>query len=129
MQTDRHFLKNVLFIITYTVVLITFCARFSAFWKIMCGAVQVCFPFILGGCIAFTLNVLMCVLERWLSGWIKEKHLRRALALADTLLLVITVLLLVLQLVVPELGKSANLLLIRLPELYEKLQKIGRAHV
>lgn len=122
MQADRRFLKNVLLIITYTVVLITFCARFSAFWKLVCVAVQVCFPFILGGCMAFTLNVLMCVLECRLSGCIQKKHLRRALALAGTLLLVITALLLVLQLVVPELGKSANLLLVRLPEIYEKLQ-------
>lgn len=122
MQTDRRFLKNVLLIITYTVVFVTFCARFSAFWRIVCIAVQVCFPFILGGCMAFALNVLMCVLEQGLSSWIQKKHLRRALALASTLLLLITVLLLVLKLVIPELGKSANLLLMKLPELYEKLQ-------
>lgn len=122
MQENRRLLKSVLWIITYTVVLITFCVHFSAVWKLVCLIVQVCFPFILGGGIAFTLNVLMCVLESGLSGWIKEKHLRRALALASTLLLVITLIVLVLCLIVPELGKSANLLLARLPELYERAQ-------
>lgn len=122
MQENRHLLKSILLIITYTVVLITFCVHFSAVWKLVCLIVQVCFPFILGGGIAFALNVLMCVLEGGLSGWIKEKHLRRALALASTLLLVITLIVLVLYLIVPELGKSANLLLTRLPELYEKVQ-------
>lgn len=122
MQADRRFLKRVFLIITYTVVLITLCVRISVCWRVLCGTVRVCFPFVLGGGMAFTLNVLMCVLERWLSGCIREKHLRRALALAGTLLLVITIFILMLQLVVPELGKSANLLLTRLPVLYEKLR-------
>lgn len=109
MELNRDNLKKILGIIAFTVLL------YAAFqrWEMIAAGLQTLFgyvfPFVLGGCVAFVLNVPMRFIEiRIIEKWIKDpkNYLyknRRAISLVITLILVAGVLFFVFFQVVPAL--------------------------
>lgn len=85
-------------------------------------------PFIVGGAIAFILNVPMRAIERWLKG-IKKPGLRRGLAILLTLVAVILVLLGVVYLLVPQLTQTVESLIARLPGFFNRLYEQFMAYL
>ena len=75
-------------------------------------------PFVVGGGIAFVLNVPVRWMERMLK-FIKKPVLRRIVAVVLTVLLVALILFLVIQLLVPQLARTFRSLGFRLPLFFE----------
>lgn len=109
MELNRDNLKKILGIIAFTVLLYAALQR----WEMIAAGLQTAFgyvfPFVLGACMAFVLNVPMRFIEiRIIEKWIKDpkNYLyknRRAISLVITLILVAGVLFFVFFQVVPAL--------------------------
>ena len=80
-------------------------------------------PFVIGAAIAFALNVPMRSIEKWLRK-IEKSALRRACAIVLTLLAVIAVLFVVVQLIVPQIGKTVETLISELPGFFNRCKEI-----
>lgn len=116
MEKEKKDIKKILLIITFAIVLYWILQNISLLIYIFQLAVGLLFPFLLGGCIAFILNVPMQAIEKFLfrpsaNGQYKiKKGLRRILSMLLTIFLVLTVIFVVMFLVVPEMGKSVGIL-------------------
>jgi len=80
-------------------------------------------PYVSGAAIAFALNVPMRSIEKWLRK-IEKSALRRACAIVLTLLAVIAVLFVVVQLIVPQIGKTVETLISELPGFFNRCKEI-----
>lgn len=108
MELNKNNMKKILQIITFTVILCALLINFSQVIKWAGLVFRVCYPFILGGAIAFCLNLPMRFFEEKLFGeeqsrGKKAKTLARPVSLLLTLLCLIGVIALVIGVVVPSL--------------------------
>ncbi len=123
---DKKQTKNILLIITYTL-LLTF-ILFQHTKVVMIGKyiISVIFPFIVGGCIAFILSVPLNCIERKLFSKAKSKFMlkaKRPLSILITLVAVVGVIGVVLFLVIPEIGRTISILIDSLSVFPEKVLK------
>lgn len=116
MELNKKNIRILLGIITFTVLLTTICMNLSAVFKAVTTVSSVMIPFIIGGCMAFILNVPMTSLENKVLKNIKKEGFRRALALIMTITLVLLVLLLVVSLVIPRITESLAALIQQVPD-------------
>lgn len=97
-------------LITFTVLLLVGVQRFDVVLATLGGVWGIFFPFVLGGAIAFLLNVPMHFLENRLFGEEKDKKwkkkLARPLSLVLSIILVVAVISIVIFVVVPELSAT-----------------------
>lgn len=110
MDLNRENMKKLMLLITFAVVILVGIQKLD----VVLGAVffvwGILFPLVLGGIIAFILNVPMAALERFLfrkkeeAGHKWQKKLARPVSLVLSILLVLALLVLVIFVVVPELG-------------------------
>lgn len=101
--------KNALFVVTYTLLLAFVLFRFEKIEYGVSFMISVFLPFILGGALAFILNVPMSFIERVLFDRFDNKFInkiKRTLSIILTLTLVTGVIGLVMFVVVPELGNT-----------------------
>lgn len=81
------------------------------------------FPFILGGAIAFVINVPMNKIEGWLFGRTdKLKKQRRAISFLITLALVVGVIIVALYIVIPQLAETMMSIARTMPAAFEATQ-------
>lgn len=110
MKLTNENMKKILLLITFTVALILFVIRLDFIISSLGLIVSVFRPFIIGGIIAFILNVPMIAIENKLFGGRplpqKKKTRARIISLLLSILLVIAILVLAVLWVVPELGRS-----------------------
>ena len=71
-------------------------------------------PFIIGGAIAFIINIPMSFFEKHM-GWIKIKVIRRILAIILSIAIVSLIIYLIINLIVPELASIINMLITNVP--------------
>ena len=95
----------------------------AAWWLInnmtVLGAVlskvtNILLPFIIGGAIAFIINIPMSFFEKHM-GWIKIKALRRLIAIILSVAIVSLIIYLIINLIVPELASIINMLITNVP--------------
>lgn len=115
MELNKENMKKIRWLIAFAVLLYLGVQNFSVvlkYVKILWGLVL---PFVIGGAMAFVLNVPMAFLERHLFGKAKKKESKKAKAatrmarpvsLILSVILVILVVLVVVLVVAPELGKT-----------------------
>ena len=77
-------------------------------------------PFVLGGVLAFILNVPMRAIESWIK-FVKSEKLRRILAILLTVAAIALVLAGVVMLVVPQIEETISLLLAQLPGFFDRV--------
>lgn len=110
MNLDRENMKKLMFLITFTVILLVGVQRLDVVLGTLNVVAEIFFPFMLGGAIAFFLNVPMSFLERILFGTDRDKKwkksLARPLSLLLTIILVLAVIVLVIFVVVPKLSST-----------------------
>lgn len=110
MNLDRENMKKIMLLITFTVLLLVGVQRFDVVLATLGGVWGIFFPFVLGGAIAFLLNVPMHFLENRLFGEEKDKKwkkkLARPLSLVLSIILVVAVISIVIFVVVPELSAT-----------------------
>ena len=95
-------------LIVFTILILVGLQRFDQILNVVGVLWQITFPFVLGAAMAFILNVPMNFLERVFFSRQDGKKARfsRAISLVGALLIVILIIYLVVQVVVPELGKT-----------------------
>ena len=112
MEFNQKYIKTLLGLVAFGVLLFWALQNLSLLGRI-CGPVfSLILPFLLGGCIAFILNVPMRKIESLLfrkSGKIADK-IKRPVSLVLTLLLLVALIAVIFGLVIPELGSSFVLL-------------------
>lgn len=118
MNIKKKTLIKVFFVVAACIVLYWFLhetERVRNLWQL---TKNVFGPFVVGGGIAFVLNVPVRWMERLLK-FIKKPVLRRVVAVVLTVLLVALILVLIIQLLVPQLARTFRSLGIRLPLFFE----------
>ncbi len=115
MELNKKNIRIILGIITFTVLLATICMNLSVVIKAAATVGNVMIPFMIGGCMAFILNVPMTSLESKVLKNMKNAGFKRVLALIMTIALVLLVLLLVVSLVIPRITESLATLIQQVP--------------
>lgn len=118
--------KNILFIVFAGILFYVGLQNISGILGFAQAGIGLLFPFVLGGAIAFILNVPMKNIEIRLFGKnkkIKSHGLKRSISFLITLLFVICIVLLVMLVVIPELIRTCNSLVKQVPRAYEEVRK------
>ena len=127
MNLDRENMKKLMFLITFTVILLVGVQRLDVVLGTLDVLVAIFFPFVFGGAVAFFLNVPMAFLERLLFGTERKekwkRKLARPLSLLLTVVLVIAVIVLVIFVVVPELSSTVTNLALQIEAAIPKAQE------
>lgn len=113
MDLNKHTMKKLLALITFTVVLCAALMNFSALLTWMSFVISVLFPFLLGSAIAFCLNIPMRFFERKLfterrgkKPGQKPSRIARPLSLILTLLCMVGIFALVIGVLFPQLAST-----------------------
>lgn len=128
MQLDRKTMKKLALLIAFGIVLFLGLSKVSGILSVILWILRLFYPFILGLCIAFVLNIPMRFLERVLffrkgttpKGWKKSAH--RPLSLVLTLLLVFGIIAAILLLIIPELARTLISLANQIPQALIEIQ-------
>lgn len=131
MELNKSNMKKIMFLIVFTVLVLAGIMNLPVVWKYIALLFHMIFPFILGGAIAFIINIPMRCIERNLfqrGKWKNNKRVRKAarpLSLVIALILVIAVILLVFFVVVPQLGDTVVELSYDIRRFWPKVQAWG----
>lgn len=112
MKLDKETMKKLRELILFTIIILIALANYLLIFQAIRFVFGIIFPFLLGGAIAFVLNVPMSFFEELIFGnkYLKDKKvakkLARPLSLILTIAVVIGVVVLVMFVVIPELGKT-----------------------
>lgn len=112
MNLNKENLQKIRGLILFTIVVLVALWKYSLVLGALGFVLKILFPFLLGGAIAFILNVPMHFLEHKLfcnkriEGRKWSKRLARPLSLTLTILIVLGVIMLVIFVVVPKLGST-----------------------
>lgn len=116
--------KNPYGLLAFAIVLIWALWNYSASLNLLGGLYHMLLPFIIGGCMAFIVNVLMTKLEVYWRRYLKHSvvsRLERSVCLLLSLVLIIGFLAFFVLTIVPELHASMKLLVKMLPPALAKL--------
>lgn len=116
--------KNPYGLVAFAIVLIWALWNYSVSLRLVKNIYDILLPFIIGGCIAFVVNVLMAKMERIWHKIFKRgivTRLERPACLAASLLVIFGFLAFFLLTIIPELHSSMKLLVKMLPPALEKL--------
>ena len=81
-------------------------------------------PFIIGGAIAFIINIPMTFFEKHMS-WIKLKVIRRIISIILSVAIVTLIIYLIINLIVPELGAIINMLITNIPYYITEVKELA----
>lgn len=124
MEKKKEYKKWVVQCIFLTAILILILQKFSVIVDFLKNIWGIAFPLILGAVIAYILNLLMSKLEKLYFPNSEQKIVkksRRIVCMILSILIVAGILILVIQLVVPELVRAFGLIAEMAPEYFEKL--------
>lgn len=91
--------------------------RVKAVWKVISDIFA---PFVLGGVLAFILNVPMRAVENWIK-FIKSDKARRILAISLTMIVIALVIAGVVMLIIPQIEETLDLLVSQLPGFFSRV--------
>ncbi|ABX43611.1 AI-2E family transporter [Lachnoclostridium phytofermentans] len=111
MELNHNNVKKIMLIITFTVLLYVGIQHFDVILMTFKYILGILTPFILGGCIAFILNVPLCLFEDKLFRKGKTKNrfvnkIRRPVSILLSIILVASIIFTVTFLIIPELGST-----------------------
>lgn len=126
MELNKSNIKKILGIITFTILLFVGIQNIDKVGRFLTYLFGLIFPFILGAGIAFVLNVPMRSIEEKWFGKLKSKRkylikCKRPLSLLLTIIIITGIIFMVMFLVVPEIGRTIDVISKRLPEFQRKI--------
>ena len=131
MKENKDYSKSIFKVVLFAVIAYFGINYYSVVGGFIGSIIEILFPFILGGSIAFIINIPMGFLERKLLNAktkkgkpkFKNKKLARMLALLLSIVFILAVLFLVVKLVVPELINVFKLLIDKVPYYVDEFNK------
>lgn len=123
MELNKKNIKIIMLLIVFTVFIVFIFSNIPFIINAILNIIDLIFPFILGLCIAFILNVPLCLIEKKLLkiGKIKNKKVIRTISIVLSLLLVLSVIVFVLMMVIPDFIKAITSFTLTLPSSLENL--------
>lgn len=131
MELNKDNMKKIMFLIVFTVLVLAGITNLPEVWKCIALLFHIIFPFVLGGVMAFIINIPMRCIERNLfqkRKWRGKKRVQKAarpLSLVIALALVVAVILIVFFVVVPQLGDTVVELSYDIRRFWPKVQAWG----
>lgn len=124
---NREMKRHILEIVAFAILLYCAVMHLDLVWRFLCSFFRLFLPFILGGAIAFIINVPMRQIEKYVfrKSWnhLKGQKVKRILSYVLTLLLVIGVLTLAMVVIIPELTRTVKLLTDQIPAAVTAVQE------
>lgn len=106
MDLNKKNMKNLMFLIVFAVLVLVGVQRIENLAAGFVFLMRIVFPFILGGAMAFILNIPMHFLEGRVFAKVKKKKLVRPVSLVLSILFVVAILQIVLVVVIPEIAAT-----------------------
>ena len=106
MDLNKKNMKNLMFLIVFAVLVLVGVQRIENLAAGFVFLMRIVFPFILGGAMAFILNIPMHFLEGRVFAKAKKKKLVRPVSLVLSILFVVAILQIVLVVVIPEIAAT-----------------------
>ena len=127
MDLSKLSMKKIRELIIFTVLLVVALWKFEVVIDILKTIWGIIFPFVLGGAIAFVINVPMSFLEKKIFGKIKEgnkagEKLARPISLLLTIILAVGVIILVMFGVIPQLTRTIASLMMSIATFIPQMQ-------
>ena len=127
MDLSKLSMKKIRELIIFTVLLVVALWKFEVVIDVLKTIWGIIFPFILGGAIAFVINVPMSFLEKKIFGKIKEgnkagKKFARPISLLLTIILAVGVIILVMFGVIPQLTRTIASLMMSIANFIPQMQ-------
>lgn len=118
MELNKKNMKKLIILITFGIGLFWLLDSIPTIWNFISHVLHLLFPFILGGVIAFILNIPMTKIENFIKSRIKNKNSKipvRTLSITLSLVMFIGIILLICFLLIPELIENIQQLLKNIP--------------
>ena len=127
MDLSKISMKKIRELIIFTVLLVVALWKFEVVIDVLKTIWGIIFPFVLGGAIAFVINVPMSFLEKKIFGKIKEgnkavEKLARPISLLLTIILAVGVIILVMFGVIPQLTRTIASLMMSIANFIPQMQ-------
>ena len=127
MDLSKLSMKKIRELIIFTVLLVVALWKFEVVIDVLKTIWRIIFPFVLGGAIAFVINVPMSFLEKKIFGKIKEgnkagEKLARPISLLLTIILAVGVIILVMFGVIPQLTRTIASLMMSIANFIPQMQ-------
>ncbi len=96
----------------------------SVLGAVLSKVANILLPFIIGGSIAFIINIPMTFFEKHMS-WIKLKVIRRIISIILSIAIVSLIIYLIINLIVPELASIINMLITNIPYYITEVKELA----
>ena len=128
MELSKKTVRTIIGLIVLTLLLAAGLQKIESVWWAFNFVIGLVFPFILGACLAFLLNIPMSVIERHLFSenrvkGPKMRKLARPLSLVLALLLVLMIIVIVIFIIVPAIADTVVTLTNSVPGFIDQVQK------
>lgn len=123
MDREKLNLKKYLILISFALVGLWIVNNLNVVGNVLSVIINILFPFILGGALAFLLNIPMSFFERKCKK-IKNKKTLRIVSLIFAIVVILCVIILMINLIVPELVDVVKLLIDNMPYYVEELNNL-----
>lgn len=137
MELNKNNVKKIIFIVCIGILFNWILKNYEIFFNMVSGITNTIFPFILGACIAFVLNILMNFFERKLfkDKLVKGKKIKnkskfkRPISMILAILSIVCLIALVIGLVIPELIEVITKLIKEIPGIWDFIQENAKNFV
>lgn len=132
MEKDKKDLKKIIILILVALGGYWIINNLSTIGSLFSNLFSVLFPFILGACLAFILNIPMTFFERKLLKKTRKKESgkgTRILSIIFAIMVILLVVILVVRLIVPELMEVFSLLIDKIPYYLEESTKFAEKYI
>lgn len=126
MKLDKETVKQLEKLILFTAVIVLAVMYSNRIWTGILFCVGILTPFLMGGVVAFILNIPLCWVEKGLRPQLKDTKLEKAcrpLSIFLSLLLVVLVLIVIIAMVAPQIGQTTAVLAKKIPPFVEQSMK------
>lgn len=126
MELNQKNMKKLMILIAFGIGLFWVLSNISIILRFLSHILHLLFPFILGGIIAFILNIPMTKIETFLKSKVKKKNSRfptRTISITLSLIMFVGVILLISFLLIPELIENIHLLIKNIPSFINDIQE------
>lgn len=126
MELNKKNMQKLMILITFGILLFWLLDSIPVIWNFITHLLNILFPFVLGGVIAFILNIPMTKIENFIKNKQKNTNSKfpvRMISITLSLVLFLGVILLICFLLIPELIENIQLLIKNIPSFFTNLEK------
>ena len=123
MEEKRRSNKEIMLLIVFTGLVYLAVMNFKELLGVWAAFIKMVRPFLIGGCIAFVVNLILNFVENRVLNFLPAKlqRIKRPLGILLSFIILLLFMILIVGTVVPQLGTAVNRLGLKLPVFWEKI--------